>query len=381
MVTPTSMAATPPPVLATTPQPMTTPLPVTPPPTTPLPATPLPVQMRSSQPAHFRSGSAAPRAQFRSPPQGLAPLVTPPSYDELPLVPDIPEAGPRRAGRRFLAVFVVLLAAGGVGVRFWGKLPFPWNTRASVAAPAANVPAPPTAPTPSPEEQKAARARATTAEIERMLAAGPGFDQMTWLTEHLAALRADGAPADAAKLAQKAQAALVKAAEAELDRDEIDPGVAHYKAALALDAGEDAKGREALSESLRGHAMKALTEKKDAALAVRWAREGVTLNDSDTTHALLADMLYAAGEYESAVAEYKTALAGSPDNAAVLKRGLDRARKKMAAEKAPRSRGGKARAAKPSKAGDSDESGESGAEAEKPAAPSAPSEPAPDEQK
>src|SRR4029079_16846886 len=125
---------------------------------------------------------------------------------------------------------------------------------------------------------------------------------------------------------------------------EIDGGLAHYKAALGLNA--DDKGKEALSESLRAHAMAALTEKKDPALAVRWAREGVGVSDSDATHALLADMLYAAGEYESSVAEYKTALQGRPDDAA-LKRGLDRARKKLTATQAPRARrGGKARAAK-----------------------------------
>jgi tetratricopeptide (TPR) repeat protein len=156
--------------------------------------------------------------------------------------------------------------------------------------------------------------------------------------------------------------------------------VAHYKAALALNP--DDKGKAALSESLRARAMAALTEKKDPALAVRWAREGVGANDSDATHALLADMLYAAGEYESSVAEYKTALQGSPDDTA-LKRGLDRARKKAGVAKAPRARsGGKGRAAK---AGASEAAGESpegqGDSGEKAAPPSAPAEPAADEQK
>ncbi len=138
----------------------------------------------------------------------------------------------------------------------------------------------------------------------------------------------------------------MKAAEAELDRDEIEAGVAHYKAALALDPTD--KGRDALSEALRAHAMTALTEGKDAALAVRWAREGVAFSSNDTTHALLADMLYAAHEYKDAVDEYRLALAGRPDDD-TIKRGLDRARKKLGAGKASHARG-KARVAKAAEA-------------------------------
>ena len=78
--------------------------------------------------------------------------------------------------------------------------------------------------------------------------------------------------------------------------------------------------------------MKALTERKDALLAVRWAREGVAFNNDETTHALLADMLYAAHEYKDSVDEYRIALAGHPDDDS-LKRGLERARKKLGAEK------------------------------------------------
>ena len=88
--------------------------------------------------------------------------------------------------------------------------------------------------------------------------------------------------------------------------------------------------------------MTALTERKDAALAVRWAREGVAFSNDDTTHALLADMLYAAHEYKDSVDEYRLALAGRPDDD-TLKRGLERARKKLGAEKVRRAPHGKAR--------------------------------------
>src|SRR5204862_8210275 len=178
----------------------------------------------------------------------------------------------------------------------------------------------------------------------------------------------------------QAQAPLVRAAQAELDRGEIEAGVAHYKAALAL--GPPGKGREALAETLRTQAMAALVAKKDAPLAVRWAREGVGLTDDDASHALLADMLYAAHEYESSVAEYQSALAGRPDDD-TLKRGLDRARKKLLAEKSPGPRGrGKARAAKAVAADPASQSAGDGAgDTEKTVTPSAAAEPAADEQK
>jgi hypothetical protein len=58
----------------------------------------------------------------------------------------------------------------------------------------------------------------------------------------------------------------------------------------------------------------------------------VALSNDETKHALLADMLYAAHEYKDSVDEYRIALAGHPDDD-TLKRGLERARKKVGAEK------------------------------------------------
>jgi len=260
---------------------------------------------------------------------------------------DGPAARPGRGGRRFLVTFAVLALAAGVGVRVWGKLPLPWNMRTSVAAPtptpsapvavqpggaqsgSAPSPAGPAGP-PTAAQQTAERVRAANAAIDKMFTAGLDADDLSDLKSRLAALRADGAPADAERLAVKAQKLIIAEAEANFARGEIQTGVARYKAAITLH--DEAKGREALAEALRARAMTALTEGKDALLAVRWARERVALNNDETTHALLADMLYAAHEYKDSVDEYRIALAGHPDDDS-LKRGLERARKKLGAEK------------------------------------------------
>ena len=244
------------------------------------------------------------------------------------------------------------------------------ETPPGAAQPPTGAPPPPT-----PAQQAAARLKVALADIEKMLAAGPTFDQLPELEGRLAAARKDGGTDAAAKLAARAQEALIKAAAAEMEKDEIETGVGHYKAALALDAPE--KGREALAEALRGHAMTALTERKDPALAVRWAREGVALDSNDgTSHALLADMLYAAHEYKDSVDEYRLAMAGRPDDA-TLKRGLDRARKKIVADKPARAR---AKTRTPKAAPSDDAPAEGGDDAGKTAAPSAPAEPAAGEQ-
>ena len=368
--------------------------------TTPLP-TPQPVIIRSPPPhaGQFRVPVSAPRAQLRSPPEGLPPLSLL-SDDDGRLVPDAPPVRQGRAGRRFLATFAVLALAGVGAVRIYGKLPLPWNMRTSVAAPtsvpvpaqatppepgsapaAAEIPPgaaqPPAAPPPTPAQLAAARLKIALADIEKMLAAGPTFDQLPELEGRLAAARKDGGTDAAAKLAARAQEALIKAAAAELDKDDIEAGVGHYKAALALDAPE--KGHDALAEALRGHAMTALTERKDPALAVRWARESVALDNNDGSHALLADMLYAAHEYKDSVDEYRLAIAGRPDDA-TLKRGLDRARKKVVADKPARPRA-KTRAAKAAASDDAPaESGDDAAKTAAPPAPSAPAEPAAGEQ-
>ena len=60
--------------------------------------------------------------------------------------------------------------------------------------------------------------RATKAEIDRMLTAGLDFDDLSGLKSRLAALRADGAPADAEGLAMKAQKLLIAEAEANFDQ-------------------------------------------------------------------------------------------------------------------------------------------------------------------
>jgi len=336
--TPVLTPVTPPPLLSeqTTPPPETTPRPQPPQAGQPRPVT---APLRT-----LRTRSASPL--LRTP---LRTATTPeaPGHDEILPMSDGPAARPGRGGRRFLVTFAVLALAAGVGVRVWGKLPLPWNMRTSVAAPtptpsapvavqpggaqsgSAPSPAGPAGP-PTAAQQTAERVRAANAAIDKMFTAGLDADDLSDLKSRLAALRADGAPADAERLAVKAQKLIIAEAEANFARGEIQTGVARYKAAITLH--DEAKGREALAEALRARAMTALTEGKDALLAVRWARERVALNNDETTHALLADMLYAAHEYKDSVDEYRIALAGHPDDDS-LKRGLERARKKLGAEK------------------------------------------------
>jgi serine/threonine protein kinase/tetratricopeptide (TPR) repeat protein len=395
--------ATPPPVIA--PEKTTDPE-ATPPPEplpAPQPAAPAPMVFRapSAPAAPFRAAASPARPQFRSPSQGLPPLL-PPGADDVMLVPDaVRSARSGRAWRRFAATFAVLALVAAAGVRIYGKLPFPWNLRTSAAVPpaapapaAAIAPSAPAAveppagaaasatgaavPAPTPEQQAAERLRVALADVERMLDAGLTFDQLPDFEKHLAAARKAGGTDRAAKLAARAQESLVKVAAAELDLDEIDAGVAHYKAALALGAQD--KGRDALTELLHAHAMTALTERKDPALAVRWARQGVAFNNNENTHALLADLLYAAHEYKDSVDEYQLAIAGRPDDAA-LKRGLDRARKKLVAEKPVAARPRK-KAARVAKKAEGDEApAESDDDAAKSAAPLPPTESAADDQK
>ena len=288
-----------------------------------------------------------------TPPLGTSvatPLPAPPSYREVALAPPTPTdmRAPqvrRRGGGRLLATAAVLVLAGVAAVPLYRRLP--WTLRALTApAPAptaatappvnevtvAGQPGSAAEPAPSEAESKAARGRAAAADVERLLASGLGFDKRAALDDGLRRMRAAGADADADKLAARAKATLIKAAEAELDNGDLDAGVAHYKAAARLAPAES--DMASLSEAIRLRALAALVQRQDAEAAVRLARQGLLVaGDQAPAHGLLADMLYAAHEYEESVSEYRAALAGAPDDAA-LKRGLDRARKKLGPDKA-----------------------------------------------
>ncbi|HMF39908.1 MAG TPA: protein kinase [Polyangia bacterium] len=394
----TPMAATPPPTMTATPGP------VTPPPTTPGPVTPPPTTQPASfrqPPGQFRPGSAAARPQFRSPSQGLPSLSDRFGADSV-LVPETPiQARSGRGARRFAVTLAVLLAGGAVGVRFWGKLPLPWNTRASVAAPTPNAPPAPTppsvppAPTPpavagaapapapapalSPEEQKAQRERAAVAEVDKLLAAG--LPQLPELEKRLARWAADEKDPASRSARTHARASLLALAHDDLQKQNFEAATAHYRIGSGLPGSpEEAK---ALLDLVRTSAIDAI-KAGDTDKAVAWAREGLTLAGDATdavadAHALLADTLYAAKDYAESVAEYKTAIAGKPGDA-TLKRGLDRARKKVTAEKAPRPRA-KARAGKAAASpGEAPADSSSDGDSDKPAPPSAPAEATPDEQ-
>jgi serine/threonine protein kinase len=285
----------------------------------------------------------------------------------------------RRMGAkaRFVATFVVLAAVAATGVAVYRQLP--WTTDAKLAerapegagqpaaapAPAAPAPAvataPPTTAAATEDQQRAARVHQATADIERLLGNGFGFAQLPTVEDRLARLEKDGAAATADELASRARTVLIARAESELDAGEIESGVTHYKIALGVGAGAgahhaggDAKGaapppaaaaadqgdgaQDVLAASLRERAQAALAAQQNDD-AVRLARENVAVTGDDpAAHALLADMLYAAKDYPASAAEYRKAIAGHPANDAAqgaLKRGLQRATRKMATAKRP----------------------------------------------
>jgi serine/threonine protein kinase len=243
--------------------------------------------------------------------------------------PGAPEPRPASGGGgwRYAATFVALGLLAVAAVTIYPRLP--WNAHAQ---PVAVAPAPAPAPAPPSEaELRAQRLRAGVADAERMLGGTFGFTELPVLQERLGRLRADGGGAIADTLATRAKGILVKGAEAELDRGEIDSGVAHYRVALALDA--HAGGEAELAAALRTRAQSALTANKDTE-AVRWARQAVAIGGSDPeAHGLLAECLHALREDGEAVTEYEKALSARPDDRNFT-HGLSTARHALAVEAA-----------------------------------------------
>ncbi len=243
-----------------------------------------------------------------------------------------PQAPPvRPPARKWAGALAVLGVAAAVAVPIYRRLP--WSTAArdaeedSATAPAAAVPA-----RNSDLERRAERLRLGVAEVESMLADKFGFADVPALKEHLASLRADGGGAIADRLSVRAKQQLVQKAEAELDRGQIDDGVAHYRVALALDA--HAGGEAEVAAALRTRAQSALTAQKPAE-AIRWAREALTLTPADpSAHALVAESLAGARDYPAAASEYQKALVIRPDDP-VLTRDLQQVRHAMAASTPP----------------------------------------------
>jgi serine/threonine protein kinase/tetratricopeptide (TPR) repeat protein len=235
-------------------------------------------------------------------------------------------------GRRFLSSFALLALAAVAAVPIYRRLP--WNVKAHLGsnplAAAAGSPAPARAEM----DPRAQRLQSGVAEVQRLL--GPGFNvaQLPAVQDHLTRLRADGAGAVADALADRAKAQLIKAADEELDRGAIERGVADYRTALGLDPRGG--GEATLVNVLRARAQTALSAGRGAE-AVRWARGAIALDASDAAaHALLADSLYAAHQDQEAATEYQKAIAAKPADRS-FERGLDRARRAMAAsEPAPK---------------------------------------------
>ena len=235
-----------------------------------------------------------------------------------------------RGGWRYAGTFAALALVGVAAVTIYRRLP--WNAHAQTAAapPATVIPsAAPAAP--SDADRRAQRLRGGVADVERMLGSGSGFGfaQLPALQAELGRLRADGGTAIADTLAMRAKGLLVKAAEEELDRGEIEAGVAHYRTALALDA--HGGGEAELVAALRTRAQSALSANKDTE-AVRWAREVVAFSGGNAeAHALLAECLHALREDGEAVTEYEKALATRPDDP-TFTHGLSAARHALATD-------------------------------------------------
>ncbi|HTB56780.1 MAG TPA: hypothetical protein VLC06_02855, partial [Polyangia bacterium] len=230
-------------------------------------------------------------------------------------------------GWRYAGTFAALALVGVAAVTIYRRLP--WSAHAqTAAAPSAITSAAAPAP-PSDADRRAQRLRSGVADVERMLGSGFGFAQLPALQEQLGRLRTAGGTAIADTLATRAKGLLVKAAEEELDRGEIEAGVAHYRIALALDA--HGGGEAELVAALRTRAQSALSANKDTE-AVRWAREAVAFSGGDAAaHALLAECLHALREDGEAVTEYEKALATRPDDP-TFTHGLSAARHALATD-------------------------------------------------
>jgi serine/threonine protein kinase/tetratricopeptide (TPR) repeat protein len=231
-------------------------------------------------------------------------------------------------GWRYAGTFAALALVGVAAVTIYRRLP--WSARAQTAASPIAAVTPSLAPAqPSDADRRAQRLRSGVADVERMLGSGFGFAQLPALQDQLGRLRADGGSAIADTLATRAKGLLVKAAEEELDRGEIEAGVAHYRIALALDA--HGGGEAELVAALRTRAQSALSANKDTE-ALRWAREVVAFSGgSAEAHALLAECLHALREDGEAVTEYEKALATRPDDP-TFTHGLSAARHALATD-------------------------------------------------
>ena len=276
-------------------------------------------------------GGTHPRAD--SPPAVVrrAPSPVPPPASEAERGADGgPSGGARdsRSGWRYAGTFAVLALVGVAAVTIYRRLPSGGQVQ-TAAAPTAASPASSAPAQPSDADRRAQRLRTGVADVERMMGSGFGFAQLPALQEQLASLRSEGGTAIADTLATRAKGLLVKAAEEELDRGEIEAGVAHYRTALALDA--HGGGEAELVAALRTRAQSALSANRDTD-AVRWAREVVAFSGGDAAaHALLAECLHALREDGEAVTEYEKALASRPDDP-IFTHGLSAARHALATD-------------------------------------------------
>jgi serine/threonine protein kinase len=145
------------------------------------------------------------------------------------------------------------------------------------------------------------------------------------------------APAATLLRDRRAQAdAFRRRAEAAFDRGEMQPGVALFKSALALDPV--AEGSSLLARSLLDRGKRALAEHRTAE-AVRWGRTALSFAEADpAAHSFLGDALYAARDFAGAADEYGKALKSRPGDRLVARRMAQSLRQKGSPAAAPRPR-------------------------------------------
>ena len=164
----------------------------------------------------------------------------------------------------------------------------PWSARAQPAAAA-----PPPVPAPTVAERRRARGPSASAPgwptSSGCWAAPFDFAELPALRERLGRLRADGGAAIADTLATRAKGLLVKSAEAELDRGEIEAGVAHYRMALALDRARAAGRPSWRRRCARARSRRCRRTRTPRRCAGRARRSRWPTADPEA-HALLADV-------------------------------------------------------------------------------------------
>jgi hypothetical protein len=223
----------------------------------------------------------------------------------------------------------------GVAVSLGAYHRFAWvrgeRPHAAPLSAAAHAPSPTLATTTPPArgaDARAARLRAVVARGEALTGGDLSPAHVAELRTALAALRAEGAMAEADRLAGAAADALERQAEAALDRGDVDGGVALLRLGASLGGAPARPDR--MVRVLLGRGRRALGRQR-VPEALHLGQQAVAIAAADAdARGFYADALYASHDFASAAAEYARALAARPDDVA-LQQALARSRAHVAA--------------------------------------------------